>query len=233
MLSLRNVSGGYGRRRVIDEVSIDVLRGETVAILGANTAGKTSLIRAVLGLLPVCSGCIEFEGSDISAVPAHRRISHGIACVPEGRHVFPEMSVMDNLLLGAYHRRRSIDERDVEDCFRLFPRLAERQTQKAGTLSGGEQQMVAIGRALMSKPTLLLLDEPSHGLAPLMVAEVHAAISEVNHRGMSVLLVEQNVASALKIVNRGYVLEGGRVAVCGTTDELASNDDVRRTYLGI
>jgi len=233
MLKLHKVSGGYGRRTVVDDISIEVGRGETVAILGANTAGKTSLLRAILGLLPRCSGRIEFEQSDISAVPAHRRVDFGIACVPEGRHVFSDMTVTDNLLLGAYHRRQKIEQKDIEDCFRLFPRLAERQLQKAGTLSGGEQQMVAIGRALMAKPSMLLLDEPSHGLAPLMVAEVHAAISEVNRRGISVLLVEQNVSSALKIVSRGYVLESGRVAVSGTTAELSSNDDVRRTYLGI
>ncbi len=237
MLNLHNVSGGYGRRTVVNDISIKVERGETVAILGANTAGKTSLIRAILGLLPRCSGRIEFDDADISSVPAHKRVDFGLACVPEGRHVFSEMSVLDNLLLGAYHRRRQLSEQirqsDLEDCFRLFPRLAERQHQKAGTLSGGEQQMVAIGRALMAKPSMLLLDEPSHGLAPLMVAEVHAAIAEVNRKGISVLLVEQNVSSALKIVSRGYVLESGRVAVSGTTSELSSNDEVRRTYLGI
>ncbi|MFL9925768.1 ABC transporter ATP-binding protein [Herbaspirillum lusitanum] len=233
MLKLHEVSGGYGRRTVVDDISIRVDQGETVAILGANTAGKTSLIRAILGLLPRCSGRIEFGCEDISSVPAHRRVDFGIACVPEGRHVFSEMSVMDNLLIGAYHRRKDVTRQDIDDCFRLFPRLAERQAQKAGTLSGGEQQMVAIGRALMARPSMLLLDEPSHGLAPLMVAEVHAAIAEVNRRGISVLLVEQNVSSALKIVSRGYVLESGKVAVSGTTAELASNDDVRRTYLGI
>ncbi|MBP0597268.1 ABC transporter ATP-binding protein [Herbaspirillum sp. LeCh32-8] len=233
MLSLHEISGGYGPRRVLDDVSLDVQAGETVAILGANTAGKTSLIRAILGLLPRCAGRIEFDRHDISGVPAHKRVERGLACVPEGRHVFTDMSVTDNLLLGAYHRRRGIEARDIEDCFRLFPRLRERQQQKAGTLSGGEQQMVAIGRALMAKPAMLLLDEPSHGLAPLMVAEVHAAIAEVNRRGIAVLLVEQNVSSALKIVSRGYVLESGRVAVAGSTEELASNDEIRRTYLGI
>ncbi|MCA1326064.1 ABC transporter ATP-binding protein [Herbaspirillum sp. alder98] len=233
MLRLHNITGGYGRRTVLDDISLQVNAGETVAILGANTAGKTSLMRAILGLLPRCSGRIEFDSNDISAVPAHRRVERGLACVPEGRHVFADMTVQDNLLLGGYHRRRQIGQRDIEDCFRLFPRLQERQLQKAGTLSGGEQQMVAIGRALMSRPAMLLLDEPSHGLAPLMVAEVHAAISAVNRRGISVLLVEQNVAAALKIVSRGYVLEGGRIAVAGTTAELAGNDDIRRTYLGI
>jgi len=233
MLRLRNVSGGYGQRLVIEGVSIEVGSGETVAILGANTAGKTSLIRAILGLLPKTSGTVEFNGQDISLVPAHRRSQVGLACVPEGRHVFTDMSVMDNLLIGAYHRRSEIADKDIQGCFDLFPRLAERRDQRAGTLSGGEQQMVAIGRALMAKPSLLLLDEPSHGLAPLMVAEVHAAIASVNSRGIGVLLVEQNVASALKVVNRGYVLESGRVALSGTAEELAGNDEVRRTYLGI
>jgi branched-chain amino acid transport system ATP-binding protein len=233
MLKLHNVTGGYGRRIVLDDISLQVQAGETVAILGANTAGKTSLMRAILGLLPRCSGRIEFGSQDLSAVPAHRRVGHGLACVPEGRHVFADMTVHDNLLLGGYHRRRQIGQGDIDECFRLFPRLQERQLQKAGTLSGGEQQMVAIGRALMSRPAMLLLDEPSHGLAPLMVAEVHAAIAQVNQRGISVLLVEQNVAAALKIVSRGYVLEGGRIAVAGTTAELAGNDEIRRTYLGI
>jgi branched-chain amino acid transport system ATP-binding protein len=233
MLNLLDVSGGYGPRLVIEGVSIEVKAGETVAILGANTAGKTSLIRAILGLLPKRSGNVTFGGADISQVPAHKRTALGLACVPEGRHVFTEMSVIDNLLLGAYHRRKEINQQDIQDCFDLFPRLKERRDQRAGTLSGGEQQMVAIGRALMAKPSMLLLDEPSHGLAPLMVAEVHRAISAVNARGIGVLLVEQNVASALKIVNRGYVLENGRVALTGTAEELAGNDEVRRTYLGI
>jgi branched-chain amino acid transport system ATP-binding protein len=233
MLRLHNVSGGYGSRPVLDDISMEVAEGETVAILGANTAGKTSLIRAILGLLPRRSGRIEFAKRDMSSVPAHHRVSLGLACVPEGRHVFSEMSVIDNLLLGAYHRRSEIRESDIQECFALFPRLAERRNQAAGTLSGGEQQMVAIGRALMAKPTMLLLDEPSHGLAPLMVQEVHSAIETVNRRGVGVLLVEQNVASALRVVQRGYVLESGRIAISGTAAELAANGDVRRTYLGI
>lgn len=233
MLKLNNISGGYGRRQVLHDVSIDVASGETVAILGANTAGKTSLIRSILGLLPHQQGTVIFNGEDITQVPAHKRVACGIACVPEGRHVFADMTVIDNLMIGAYYRKSYITDADLDECFNLFPRLKERRLQKAGTLSGGEQQMVAIGRALMAKPSLLLLDEPSHGLAPLMVAEVHSAISTVNARGIGVLLVEQNVTSALKIVSRGYVLENGSVAVSGTTAELSSNDEIRRTYLGI
>lgn len=233
MLSTRNLAGGYGPRPVIQDISIHVDAGETVAILGANTAGKTTLIRAICGLLPKVSGDITLLGQDLQALPSHRRVAAGVACVPEGRHVFPEMSVYDNLLLGAYSRRRQPLEDDIDACFALFPRLAERRAQLAGTLSGGEQQMVAFGRALMARPRLLLLDEPSHGLAPMMVDEVHGAIMKVNAQGIAVLLIEQNVASALKVVGRGYVLESGRIALEGTASELESNDEIRRTYLGI
>ena len=233
MLSIRNLTGGYGPRPVLQDVSIEVRAGETVAILGANTAGKTSLIRAICGQLPKVSGAIEFEGRNLRELPAHRRVQAGVACVPEGRHVFPEMSVYDNLLLGAYSRRGADLGEDIQACFTLFPRLAERRAQLAGTLSGGEQQMVAFCRALMAKPRLLLLGEPSHGLAPMMVDEVHDAIMKVNARGISVLLIEQNVASALRVVGRAYVLESGRIAMQGSAAELESNDDIRRTYLGI
>jgi len=233
MLSIRNLTGGYGPRPVLEDVSIEVKTGETVAILGANTAGKTSLIRAICGQLPKVRGDIEFGGLNLRELPAHRRVRAGIACVPEGRHVFSEMSVYDNLLLGAYSRRKHDLGEDIDACFTLFPRLAERRTQMAGTLSGGEQQMVAFCRALMAKPSLLLLDEPSHGLAPKMVDEVHGAIMKVNARGISVLLIEQNVASALRVVSRAYVLESGRIAMQGTASELESNDEIRRAYLGI
>jgi branched-chain amino acid transport system ATP-binding protein len=233
MLRIRDLSGGYGPRPVISAVSLDVGEGETVALLGANTAGKTTLIRAIVGALPFVKGEISFDGRDIVRLPGYRRVALGIACVPEGRHVFGQMSVHDNLLMGAYHRRAEDLGSDLADCFALFPRMRERQSQPAGTLSGGEQQMVAICRALMARPKLLVLDEPSHGLAPLMVAEVHAAIHKVNARGIGVLLVEQNVSSALKVVDRGYVLESGVIALSGTSQELQANDTVRRTYLGI
>lgn len=234
MLRIRDLSGGYGGRRpVISGIALDVGEGETVALLGANTAGKTTLIRAIIGQLPVVRGEIAFDGADISRLAAHRRVALGIACVPEGRHVFREMSVIENLLMGAYHRRQDNLDSDLADCFALFPRVQERRDQAAGTLSGGEQQMVAICRALMARPKLLVLDEPSHGLAPLMVEEVHTAIRKVNARGIGVLLVEQNVTSALKLVNRGYVLESGIIALSGTSQDLQANDEVRRTYLGI
>jgi len=233
MLRIRDLSGGYGPRPVISNIDLDIADGETVALLGANTAGKTTLIRAIVGILPRCNGEMSFGGQSISGLSSQRRVALGIACVPEGRHVFGEMTVLENLLMGAYHRRKDNLQQDLADCFRLFPRVEERRTQSAGTLSGGEQQMVAICRALMAKPKLLVLDEPSHGLAPLMVEEVHAAIRKVNARGIGVLLVEQNVSSALKVVNRGYVLESGAVALSGTTSELESNADIRRTYLGI
>lgn len=233
MLNIRNLTGGYGARPILEDVSIHVEAGETVAILGANTAGKTTLIRAICGLLPKVTGDISFQGKDLRRLPAHQRVRAGVACVPEGRHVFPEMSVYDNLLLGAYSRRKQPLEDDIDSCFALFPRLKERRTQAAGTLSGGEQQMVALSRALMARPQLLLLDEPSHGLAPMMVDEVHGAIKKVNAQGIAVLLIEQNVASALKIVCRAYVLESGRIAMAGTAAELETNDEIRRTYLGI
>lgn len=233
MLRIRDLTGGYGLRPVVSDICLDVAEGETVALLGANTAGKTSLIRAVVGALPIVKGEISFDGQDISRLPGHQRVARGIACVPEGRHVFSQMSVLDNLMMGAYYRRADDLGSDLSDCYALFPRVEERRSQLAGTLSGGEQQMVAICRALMAKPKLLVLDEPSHGLAPLMVEEVHTAIRKVNARGIGVLLVEQNVSSALKVVNRGYVLESGVIALSGTSQELQANDEVRRTYLGI
>ena len=233
MLNITKLTGGYGARPVLHDVSLNVGEGETVAILGANTAGKSSIIKAICGLLPKVQGRIELSGRDLIRLPAHRRVSLGMACVPEGRHVFPEMTVYENLLLGAYHRRKESLETGLQRCFDLFPRLAERRSQAAGTLSGGEQQMVALGRALMADPKLLLLDEPSHGLAPMMVDEVHQAIMKVNREGIAVLLIEQNVASALKVVSRAYVLESGSIVMEGTAQQLEENDDIRRTYLGI
>lgn len=233
MLSIRNLTGGYGARPVIQDISIDVHAGETVAILGANTAGKTTLIRAITGMLPKVAGDITLLGRNLRELPSHQRVGAGVACVPEGRHVFADMTVYDNLLLGAYYRRDQSLQDDIEACFALFPRLQERRTQLAGTLSGGEQQMVAFSRALMARPRLLLLDEPSHGLAPMMVDEVHGAIQKINAQGIAVLLIEQNVASALKVVSRAYVLETGRIAMEGSAQALEANEDIRRTYLGI
>lgn len=233
MLSTRDLGGGYGGRGILSAINLEIGAGDTVAVLGANTAGKTTLIRALAGLLPQVSGSVLFEGRDVTHVPAHQRAALGIALVPEGRHIFPQMTVEDNLLVGAYHRRGENLTPDLEACFEMFQRLRERRDQRAGTLSGGEQQMVALGRALMSRPRLLLLDEPSHGLAPLMVEEVHRAIERVTATGISVLLVEQNVAGALKLVRHAYVLEAGAIALSGTAAELAGNDQIRRAYLGI
>jgi branched-chain amino acid transport system ATP-binding protein len=233
MLEAHIERGGYGGRPVLNQVKITLGQGETVAILGANTAGKTTVIRAILGLLPDLDGDILLEKTPITTLPSHARVAKGIAVVPEGRHVFPLMSVTENLYLGAYHRRHDAIDKDLEAAFTLFPRLRERAGQRAGTLSGGEQQMVAFCRAMMAKPRILLMDEPSHGLAPMMVAEVHSAIAKVNATGIAVLLVEQNVKNALKVAHRGYVLESGRIALTGTSAELATNDEVRRTYLGI
>lgn len=233
MLHIEGLSAGYGARPVLKDIEIKVSSGATVAVLGANTAGKTTLIRAIQGTVPWVRGRIMFGGADICGVPAHRRVAMGLAQVPEGRHVFTQMSVHENLLIGAYHRRRTLSTSDIEGIFALFPRLFERRDQMAGTLSGGEQQMVAIGRALMSRPRLLLLDEPSHGLAPLMVKEVRDAISRINRDGVAVLLVEQNVAAALSSVSHGYVLEEGNIAISGTADSLMANPKIREAYLGI
>lgn len=233
MIRVTNLSAGYGGRPVLSDISLHVAHGETVAVLGANTAGKTTLIKSIGGLLPAVTGSIEFAGEEIIALPAHQRVSRGLAVVPEGRHVFPEMTVEENLLIGAYHRRKQMLSEDILNCFTMFPRLKERRGQKVASMSGGEQQMVAICRALMSKPKLLMLDEPGHGLAPLMVEEVHNAVRGINATGVSVLLVEQNVASALELVQRAYVIEGGHITLSGTARELANNDDVRRSYLGI
>ena len=233
MFETRELAGGYGGRLVISSISIRAGDGETVAVLGANTAGKTTLMRAIMGLLPDIRGEVLFAGEDLGGLAAHRRIAKGIALVPEGRHVFPRMSVEENLLMGAYHRRREVATSELETCFTLFPRLRERRGQAAATLSGGEQQMVSFGRALMAKPRLLLLDEPSHGLAPLLVAEVHEAIARINALGMTVLLVEQAVASALRLASRAYVMEGGKIVLSGSPADLETNDAIRQTYLGL
>ncbi|MGI3168319.1 ABC transporter ATP-binding protein [Pseudooceanicola sp. C21-150M6] len=233
MLSITELTGGYGGRPVLHDLTLHVDPGETVALLGVNTAGKTSLIRALCGILPDCRGTVRLGEQDLSQSAPFDRVAAGLACVPEGRHVFPRMSVEENLMLGAYHRRTEDLTEDMEQCFTLFERLRERRRQMAGTLSGGEQQMVAVCRALMAKPRLLLMDEPSHGLAPLMVEEVHGAIAKVNAAGIGVLLVEQNLKSALRIASRGYVISSGRIVMEGTAEELSTNQDVKRSYLGM
>jgi branched-chain amino acid transport system ATP-binding protein len=234
MLTIEKLNAGYGGKDVLHDVSISVATGETVTLLGANTAGKSTLLRSISGLVPQVRGKIDFNGESLLGRAAHTIPALGIAHVPEGRHVFPLMTVYDNLVMGAYTLRHTaqLDAR-IEAVFELFPRLRERRTQAAGSMSGGEQQMVAIGRALMLCPRLLLLDEPSHGLAPIVVDELHEALLRINATGVSILLVEQNASLALSIATRGYVLESGRLVLEGSAGDLRSNDEVRRAYLGL
>jgi len=234
MLELEAVSLSYGAIRAVTEASIAVEQGQVVAIVGANGAGKTTLLKAIAGLMTPASGQVRFEGHDISRMPAHRRVATGIALSPEGRQVFPDQSVRDNLVLGAWSRRLDATALDaeIEAKFDIFPRLRERQDQVAVTLSGGEQQMVAIARALMGAPRLLLLDEPSLGLAPLIVREIFVTIRRLRERGVTVLLVEQMANLALGVADRAYVLETGRVTLSGTGQELLRHKQVRAAYLG-
>lgn len=234
MLKIEKLNAGYGGTDVLHDISIHVATGETVTLLGANTAGKSTLLRSISGLVPKVRGIIEFNGINLVGRAAHTIPEVGIAHVPEGRHVFPLMTVYDNLVMGAYTlRNKGGINAKIESVFELFPRLRERRSQAAGSMSGGEQQMVAIGRALMLEPKLLLLDEPSHGLAPIVVDELHEALLRVNATGVSVLLVEQNASLALSIATRGYVLESGRLVLEGSAEALRSNDAVRRAYLGV
>jgi branched-chain amino acid transport system ATP-binding protein len=223
----------YGAVHALKGVSLRVEAGEIVTLIGANGAGKTTLLRTISGLVPARSGRIVFEGKDICKIPAHEIVALGVSQSPEGRMVFANLSVEDNLELGAYRRKdRAAIREDSDRVFQLFPRLLERRKQLSGTLSGGEQQMLAIGRALMSRPRVLLLDEPSLGIAPLLVRDIFKNILEINRRGTTVLLVEQNAHMALSIAQRGYVLETGRVVLEDAADKLAANDEVRAAYLG-
>jgi len=234
MLEIRDLDAFYGDAQALWGVTIDVHDGETVAVLGTNGAGKSTLVNAVAGLHAKRRGRIAVGGTDISRLPAHKVCEHRVAVVPEGRRVFPAMSVYDNLCLGAYRRSvRTEYRKSLERVYDIFPRLRQRTGQLAGSLSGGEQQMLAIGRALMAKPALLLLDEPSLGLAPVMTDEVFEAIEAVNAQGVSVLLVEQDVDRALEAAGRGYLLAEGRVAGTGTSAELRASDTVQRSVLGI
>jgi len=232
--TVRNVSVYYDKVRAVSDISLVMDAGDVIAIIGANGAGKTTTLRAVTGLAPVASGEIWFDGHRIDRLRPDRIVGLGISMVPEGRHVFPFMSVGDNLLMGAFARRdRRAIEQDVERVFARFPRLKERQRQQAGTLSGGEQQMLAIGRALMARPKLLLMDEPSLGLAPNLVREIARAILAINREEkVAVVLVEQNSRMALKVSTRAYVLETGQVALEGRSADLLNNEQVRRLYLG-
>ena len=226
MLKVDNIDVYYGAIHAIKGISIEVPKGEIVTLVGSNGAGKSTTLRTI-------SGTILFEDKNIVGVPAHKIVGMGLCQVPEGRHVFANMSVMENLELGAYLRNdKDGIARDLEDVFKKFPRLLERKDQISGTLSGGEQQMLAMGRALMSRPRLLLLDEPSMGLAPLLVKEIFNIIKEINESGTTVLLVEQNANMALSIADKAYVLETGRIALAGTAQELASSEAVRKAYLG-
>jgi branched-chain amino acid transport system ATP-binding protein len=233
MLEVYDLEVAYGAIKALDGVSFGVPKGKVVALLGANGSGKTTALRAIAGLAAPRGGRILFEGRELRGRPTHAIIRAGIALVPEGRRIFANLTVSENLQLGAYWRRdQQARQRDLDLIYDTFPRLAERRTQAAGTLSGGEQQMLAVGRALMSRPRLLLLDEPSLGLAPLLVKEVFRIITLLNQRGVTILLVEQNAAAALRIANHGYVLETGRVVLEGSGAELLSHPQLRQAYLG-
>jgi len=232
-LLVENLDVYYGAVHALKGVSLHVEAGEIVTLIGANGAGKTTLLRTISGVVPARSGRVSFQGKDITRLPAHEIVGLGVSQSPEGRMVFAKLSVEDNLELGAYRRRdRDGIKQDYEKVFRLFPRLLERRKQLSGTLSGGEQQMLAMGRALMSRPRVLLLDEPSLGIAPLLVRDIFKTIGEINREGTTVLLVEQNAHMALGIAQRGYVLETGRVVLEDTAAKLAANDEVRAAYLG-
>ena len=233
MLKVDNIDVYYGAIHAIKGISIEVPKGEIVTLVGSNGAGKSTTLRTISGLMKPKNGTILFEDKNSGGVRAHKIVGMGLCQVPEGRHVFANMSVMENLELGAYLRNdKDGIARDLEDVFKKFPRLLERKDQISGTLSGGEQQMLAMGRALMSRPRLLLLDEPSMGLAPLLVKEIFNIIKEINESGTTVLLVEQNANMALSIADKAYVLETGRIALAGTAQELASSEAVRKAYLG-
>ncbi|MGZ4352388.1 MAG: ABC transporter ATP-binding protein [Gaiellaceae bacterium] len=233
VLELKDVHTYYGSIHALKGVSLDVREGEIVTLIGANGAGKTTTLRSIMQINKARSGRIVFEGKDITSTPPHQIVKRGIAQSPEGRRLFPRMTVIENLEMGAFQRtdRGGIRE-DMDRVFTLFPRLAERRTQKAGTMSGGEQQMCAIGRALMARPRLLLLDEPSMGLAPVLVERIFETVVEVNKQGTTILLVEQNALMALEVASRGYVLETGTIALADTAANLRENEQVRKTYLG-
>ena len=233
MLKIDNIDVYYGAIHALKGISLEVNEGEVVTLIGANGAGKSTTLRTISGLLKPKTGSITFLGQNIAGVRAHEIVKKGISQVPEGRRVFAEMTVMENLDLGAFVRKDKAGiQQDLKHVFELFPRLEERKNQSAGTLSGGEQQMLAMGRALMSRPKLLLLDEPSMGLAPLLIKEIFNIIVDINKSGTTVLLVEQNANMALSIANRAYVLETGRITLSGKAQDLAASEDVRKAYLG-
>jgi branched-chain amino acid transport system ATP-binding protein len=233
MLELEDVHVHYGAIWALKGINLTVGKGEIVSLIGANGAGKSTTLRAISGIVKASSGRISFQGEDLDKVPSHDIVKRGIAQVPEGRRVFANLSVLENLEMGAYIRNDTKEiKRDLEGVLVRFPRLKERIGQVSGTLSGGEQQMLAIGRALMTRPKLMLLDEPSMGLAPLLVKEIFSIIEEINKEGTTILLVEQNARMALQIANRAYVLETGRIVLDGPAQELAKQEDVKKAYLG-
>jgi branched-chain amino acid transport system ATP-binding protein len=234
MLSLAAISAGYGSFQVLFDVSLEVPRGEAVGVIGPNGAGKTTLMRVISGLVQRYTGAMRLDGRSIGGLPAHRIVERGIAHVPENRRLFPRLTVEDNLRIGAYlpRARRQCGEQ-LDRVYKLFPRLKDRREQLAGTLSGGEQQMCAIGRALMSDPKLLLMDEPSAGLAPIVVAQVFDFVHRIRAEGLTVLIVEQNVQQVLDVVDRAYLLEVGRIKLAGTSTELKGNDFIRKSYMGL
>jgi branched-chain amino acid transport system ATP-binding protein len=233
LLEVNDIRVHYGGIEALKGVSLSVDEGEVVTLIGSNGAGKSTTLRAITGLTPASSGSVALDGEDVTRVPAHEIVDRGIALSPEGRHCFSRMTVRENLELGAHRRRKdpSVAE-DLERVFELFPRLKEREKQKAGTMSGGEQQMLAMGRALMANPKVLLLDEPSMGIAPMLVQRIYETIAEINRGGMTILLVEQNANYALEVSSRGYVLETGRVVLEGDSAKLRTDPDVQRAYLG-
>ena len=233
VLELKNVHTYYGKIHALKGINLEVYEGEIVTLIGANGAGKTTTLRTISGLIHPKEGEVLFEGVAIQHLPAHQIVKRGIGHVPEGRRIFPRLTVEENLEIGAYleNDRHKVEERKAE-VFELFPRLAERRKQLGGTLSGGEQQMLAIGRALMQDPRILLMDEPSMGLAPVLVDVIFETIAELNNRGKTILLVEQNALKALEVAHRGYVLQTGEIALAGSAAELAENEEVKKAYLG-
>jgi branched-chain amino acid transport system ATP-binding protein len=232
LLEVDEIHAHYGSIEALKGVSLTVDEGEVVTLIGSNGAGKSTTLRSISGLTPASSGAITFADKQITRLPAHEIVGRGIALVPEGRRCFPRMTVRENLDLGSYRRRGESVTEDLDRVFALFPRLQERERQKAGTMSGGEQQMLAIGRALMARPALLMLDEPSMGIAPILVQRIYETIREINRQGVTILLVEQNANYALDIAARGYVLETGQVALADSSEQLRTDPEVQRAYLG-
>lgn len=233
MLKVTDLNVYYGVIHALKGVSFEVNKGEVIALIGANGAGKTTILHTITGLLQAKSGSVDFEGHDLLKTPSHKIVSMGIAHVPEGRRIFQQLSVLENLKLGAFTRKdKSEIEADIKKVYERFPRLEERKNQVAGTLSGGEQQMLAMGRALMSKPEIILMDEPSMGLSPLLVSEIFNIIESIKKSGTTVLLVEQNAKKALSVADRAYVLETGKIVLSGDAKELMNNESVKKAYLG-